>query len=249
MTIASGGSEGGRRRWLVVLASAVALAGLSVLAVAYLEHRPAPEPDAGSRGHIVLPLPPATTGGPPHQRAPTQPQSRQGVAPLQLPASAPTRISIPAINVDAAVISIGQNPDGSLAVPQPGPNLNKVAWYRYSATPGAPGPAVLEGHVDTTTGPSIFYDLGGLHLGDRVTITRADHAIAVFTITAVRQYPSHADFPINQVFTRQLAIPSLRLITCSNFDHTTGHYIGNTIVYAHLTDVHRPPRADSASRR
>ncbi len=149
----------------------------------------------------------------------------------------PAAITIPAIQVRSEVISIGKNPDGTLAVPQPGPNLDKVAWYRGSATPGAPGPSVLEGHVDTTEGPSIFFRLGAVQIGDRISITRMDRSTAIFTVNAVRSYPTHADFPVAQIFGDQLQSPTLRLITCSNFDSSIGHYVGNTVVFAHLTAV------------
>lgn len=150
-------------------------------------------------------------------------------------ASVPVRIDIPAIRVHAAVIPLGKAPDGTLAVPQPGPNLNKAAWYRYSVTPGQDGPSVIEGHIDSDLGPSVFFELGALRPKDTIRITRADKSVAVFTINGVRAYPTHAAFPTIPVFGAGLDRPTLRLITCSNFNHDTGHYQGNTVVFAHLT--------------
>ena len=37
-----------------------------------------------------------------------------------------------------------------------------VAWYRYGPTPGAPGSAVLAGHVDWHGVPGIFFHLSEL---------------------------------------------------------------------------------------
>ncbi|MEP6527848.1 MAG: sortase [Nocardioidaceae bacterium] len=130
------------------------------------------------------------------------------------------------------------NADGTLAVPPPGPDLNKVAWYRGSVTPGTAGPSVLEGHVDTTQGPSIFFRLGDTRLGDTIVITRADRSTATFTVNAVRSYATHADFPVAQIFGADPAYSTLRLITCGNFDSSTGHYLGNTVVFAHITGAH-----------
>ena len=83
----------------------------------------------------------------------------------------------------------------------------------------------------------MFYRLGALRPGDTIDVTRADHSTAVFTVNAVRSYASHSDFPTAQIFGSNLASPTLRLITCSNFDSSIGHYVGNTVVFAHLTNV------------
>lgn len=48
----------------------------------------------------------------------------------------PVSITIPAIHTSLALRPIGQNADGSIAVPQPGPHYDEAAWYRYSPTPG-----------------------------------------------------------------------------------------------------------------
>jgi sortase (surface protein transpeptidase) len=153
--------------------------------------------------------------------------------------SKPLRIEIPAIGVDSAVIPIGRAADGTLAVPQPGPNLDKAAWYDGSVTPGQDGPAVIEGHIDSDSGPSVFYRLGSVRLGDTVRIRRADDSTAAFTVDAVRSYATHDDFPTLGVFGSQLDRPTIRLITCSNFDSSIGHYVGNTVVFGHLTHFHR----------
>jgi len=155
-----------------------------------------------------------------------------------LPPAKPVEILIPAIHVDSAVFAIGKDSHGGLQVPQPGPNLNKVAWYKLSPTPGQTGPAVLEGHVDSVQGPSVFLHLGALTPGDMIKVVRGDDSVAVFTVDGVRAYKSHGDFPTDLVYSGDLSQPTLRIITCSNFDHTTGHYVGNTIVFAHLIATH-----------
>ena len=70
-----------------------------------------------------------------------------------------------------------------------------------------------------------------------------DHSVARFTVDGVRSYATHADFPTDTVYTSELNRATLRLITCSNFDESTGHYVGNTGVFAHLTAVHHAPSA------
>ena len=142
-----------------------------------------------------------------------------------------------AVIVSAARTAVGKAPNGTLAVPS-GPDLNKAAWYENSVTPGQDGPSVIEGHIDSVFGPSIFFKLGALRPGDEVSVTRRDSAVATFTVNAVRSYASHGQFPTSVVYGGDLAQPTLRLITCSNFDESTGHYVGNTVVFAHLTAVH-----------
>lgn len=235
----------GRQGMLYLLALVVGVAGIVAIVVAVSAQRSAPEaPPAAGRLSVpprtasvptATPQPPAVGNHSPG-RAEVSPPATSST-PLTLVASLPSRVDIPAIGVHSDVISIGKNADGTLAAPQPGPDLNKVAWYHHSATPGAAGPAVLEGHVDTVEGPSIFYRLGALRPGDRIDVTRQDGSIAVFVVNAVRSYPTHDDFPIAQIFGAQLADPTLRLITCSNFDGSSGHYVGNTVVFAHLRGV------------
>ena len=50
------------------------------------------------------------------------------------------------------------------------------------------GSAVIAGHIDSRTGPGIFFRLSSLRPGDRRG-RRADGTLAVFGLTAVRQFP------------------------------------------------------------
>ena len=94
-----------------------------------------------------------------------------------LPRSAPRKIRIPAIAVDAAVMRVGRDADGSVQVP-PLDSHNLTGWYRFGPAPGQRGPAVILGHVDSATGISVFYRLRDLHAGDRVYVTLADGKVA-----------------------------------------------------------------------
>src|SRR5581483_6884748 len=66
-------------------------------------------------------------------------------------------IAIPAIGVVAPVIELGGQRSGRITVPGFA-QVWDVGWYRYGAVPGSPGNAVLLGHVDTYSGPAIFYN-------------------------------------------------------------------------------------------
>lgn len=153
-----------------------------------------------------------------------------------LSASRPERIAIPAIDVGTQVIPIGKKSDGTLAVPK-GDDIDKAAWYKNSPTPGQTGPSVIEGHIDTKDGPSVFYRLAALEPGDSIRVERADGSTVEFEVDRVRSYADDKRFPTELVYGGDLSRPSLRLITCANFNDDTGHYAGNTVVYANRTTV------------
>ena len=152
--------------------------------------------------------------------------------PAPAPAALPASLSIPAIDVESELITLGANPDGTLQVPQPGPDYDKAAWFDGSPRPGDVGPAVIEGHVDSAkNGPSVFYSLGELASGDRVDVRRADGTTVVFEVYDVRVVPKD-DFPTLEVYGNTEG-PELRLITCGGpFDSTAGRYVDNVVVFA-----------------
>lgn len=148
--------------------------------------------------------------------------------------SAPVRITIPSIRVDAPMMRLGLGPDGSLDVPPAG-NTDLVGWYEDGPPPGAKGTAIVAGHVDNAEGPSVFYDLGSMKKGSTVEVLRQDGRTAVFSVDAIEVYENE-DFPDRRVYGAS-EHASLRLITCGGgFSPTTG-YEGNVVAYAHLTGV------------
>ncbi|MCX4822918.1 class F sortase [Streptomyces sp. NBC_01142] len=151
-----------------------------------------------------------------------------------MPPSAPVRLRIPEIGVDAPVMRLGLGRNGSLDVPPTG-NRNVTGWYGDGTPPGAKGTAIVAGHVDNTQGPAVFHDLGTLKKGHRIDVTRKDGRTAVFTIDAVEVYESD-DFPDEKVYgPRDRA--ELRVITCGGGrSKKTGHQ-GNVVAYAHLLGV------------
>jgi LPXTG-site transpeptidase (sortase) family protein len=152
--------------------------------------------------------------------------------PKPLARSAPVTIRIPGIGVDAPVMKVGRDADGTVQVP-PLADHNLTGWYQYGPAPGQRGPAVILGHVDSTAGISVFYYLKNLHAGDKVYVTLADGKVAAFAVDGLQRVAKDA-FPTASVYGKS-GYPSLRLITCGGpFDKATGHYADNVIVYAHL---------------
>ncbi|MET8360624.1 class F sortase [Micromonospora sp. NPDC005171] len=157
----------------------------------------------------------------------------QGDAPAGLARSAPTSIEIPRIGVDATIMSLGTNPDGTVQVP-PLDKADQAGWYEPGASPGETGNAVIVGHVDSAVlGPAVFFDLGALAPGDTVTVRRADGVPATFTVDSVKSYPKTA-FPTELVYGPSDR-PSLRVVTCGGqFDEAAKSYRDNIVVFATL---------------
>ncbi|MDN5854107.1 MAG: sortase, partial [Actinomycetia bacterium] len=231
----SGGrARRGRVWWGAGVGGAGAGLGLVTVAVANQDDAPEARSSGTTGSPKAVPESSAPSGSARKDTHRSAEPSRIGAKTLT--ASRPISIEIPAIGVASEVIKIGTNPDNSLAVPE-GDDIDKAAWFENSPTPGQLGPSVIEGHIDTVGGPSVFYRLADLESGDEVRVTRADGKIAVFTVTGVRAYPTKDDFPTELVYGGDLSRSTLRLITCSNFDPSTGHYAGNTVVYSSLTRV------------
>jgi LPXTG-site transpeptidase (sortase) family protein len=212
----------------LVLAVLLLLAGGTAVAVGLLDQDAAPPVPAAGASRSTSPStdPEAVPGPAAPTTSPTPPS-----APAE-PVAAPVSISIPAIEVRSDLITVGLNPDGTLEVPQPGPDYDKAAWFRNSPRPGENGPAVIEGHVDSAAnGPSVFYELGTLVPGDRVEVTREDGTAATFEVYDIRVVPKD-DFPTLEVYGNTDG-PELRLITCGGpFDSSAGSYVDNVVVFA-----------------
>ena len=83
--------------------------------------------------------------------------------------SAPVRVLIPALDVNAKVLPVGLLPDGAMEIPE---DIRNVGWYKLGVPPGVDrGSAVLVAHRDgREQGRGVFYWLGNLGVDDRVTV-------------------------------------------------------------------------------
>lgn len=166
------------------------------------------------------------------------PAARQGPDEDRLPASRPVSLVVPSIKVTAPVMPVGQAKDGSIDVP-PLSKHNETGWYDRGPTPGEPGRAIIVGHVDTKSGPSVFYDLGKLKPGDRIEVTRADKRVVIFKVDTVEHFDK-ANLPADRVYGDD-GPPGLRLITCGGewLGGRTG-YADNVIAFASLAETRNP---------
>ena len=157
----------------------------------------------------------------------------QVIAALQTARSVPLTLSIPAIGVWVDVGTLGLESDGTVQVPT---SSQQLGWFRLGPTPGEIGSAVMLGHVDSYQGPGVFFELRTLASGDRVYVGLSDRVTAEFTVNAVVMY-SKQQFPAQRVYGSHGA-SALQLVTCGGvFDHQTGSYLSNIVVYTSLTAV------------
>jgi hypothetical protein len=221
---------GMRHRVAGVIGALLVIGGGSALGYAISGQQHAPQPSASAAG---------STGPAGTRRDPA-------ATVLSLPRSEPVSIDIPAIGVRSKLLHLGLNPNGTIQVPPLFALPSEAAWYKYSPTPGQIGSSIIEGHVDTYKGPSVFFRLGALVPGDTVNVTLADGTVAVFRVTGVRLYPK-TNWPWQTIFA-QTHYAGLHLITCGGaFDYNTGHYLSNTVVFASLVGAKRPSSTGNAA--
>ncbi|MDG6102708.1 class F sortase [Dactylosporangium aurantiacum] len=205
----------GRRRTLTLLACVLALAAPVYAGTAALVGRRL-DIDAGGATWIV-----------PH-RIELEPGGAEGGA----AGAPPTRLRIAALGVDTGLERLAVDGTGQLQSPKV---YEEAGWFAAGTAPGDPGPAVLAGHVDSRTGPAVFYKLHELDAGDRIEVQRGGVWLT-FTVTA-REHYAKARFPSDRVY-GPTPLPELRLITCGgDFDAARHSYRDNVVVYAVLANV------------
>ena len=152
-------------------------------------------------------------------------------APRKIPT--PVSVKVPSVGIASNLIPLGLNPDRTLEVPK---DFALAGWYTGRPVPGEPGPSVIAGHVDSKSGPAVFYRLRDIQPGALVDVTRSDGTVARFKVVAKEQHEKD-EFPTEHVY-GPTTDPELRLITCGgDFNRSIGHYDDNIVVFAQLVDI------------
>lgn len=199
----SGGGRGG----LLAATAALALAACGGPAG---EPEPAPPSPTVSQTADPSPAPP-----PPEPSVPNQ-------------VANPVRVRIPAIGVDARVVPLAIDRHGTLEAPD---RFDVAGWNRDGPEPGEDGTAVIAGHVDSRSGPAVFFRLRELADSDLIHVDRADGTTATFEVTGRAQYDKDR-VPSDDVY-GSTGRTELRLITCGGeFDQSRRSYRDNVIVFA-----------------
>jgi len=157
---------------------------------------------------------------------------------LKIPRLRPIRLEIPALSINTYVGTLGLQPDHQVQVPT---STHVVDWYRDGATPGQIGSSVILGHVDSFVGPGTFFYLKTLKGGDSITVVLADGTVERYIVSKVVQY-AKTTFPDQLVYGSN-GYRELNLVTCGGtFDHATGHYESNVVVFSRLVKVSTPKK-------
>lgn len=172
--------------------------------------------------------PPAAAPAPAEAAPTTAPSDPSGPSSPPRTPGEPVAVRLPSIGAASALLRLGIDPGGAAEVPA---DFDRAGWFSGGGRPGAPGPTVVLGHVDSRSGPAIFYRLRDLAPGDVVEVDLADGTTARYAVER-REQVAKDRFPTFAVFG---ATPDdvLRLITCSGeFDRGVRSYTDNLVVHA-----------------
>lgn len=142
----------------------------------------------------------------------------------------PERIEIPAIDVDAPVQHLGLRDNGEMEVPD---TLHDTSWYEPGYEVGAPGNAVIAGHVDDTVNPGVFKQLHTLEPGDEIIVHGEDGDTLTFTVYDKELFDAD-EAPVDKIFGYSHN-SLLNLITCEGpYDYDVGGTPNRWVIYTEL---------------
>lgn len=168
----------------------------------------------------------------------SQPKQEQNSTPTDAKASStvtpqsvglPLRLTIPAINIDAAIGYAGVAADGTMEISQ---SQDDVAWFEPGTRPGDKGSAVIAGHYGSVNGKySVFSNLSKLKQGDTLQIRDHKNNTATFIVRESRIYDPKAD--ATDVFNSNDDKAHLNLITCEgSWNNAAETYSKRRVIFA-----------------
>ncbi len=135
-------------------------------------------------------------------------------------------LMIPAIAVNTPVDRLGTNAKGDLQAPA---SWDHAGWYEGSPQPGQPGVALFMGHVDSHTGPAVFFRLRQVSAGDEIDVVDNGQP-HVFHVASLVAYPESA-VPMAELL-KSSGPSRIALVTCAgDFVTSVGRYDERLIVF------------------
>ncbi len=141
----------------------------------------------------------------------------------------PRFFDIEKLGVHARIRRLGVGSNNVLKAPA---NIFDVGWYDGSAKPGENGTVVIDGHVSGPSKRGVFYNIGTLKEGDKVTVERGDGKRINYTVTGTQVYDNDkVDMP--KVMTTSVAgKPAMNFMTCTGrFNVRTNQYEQRVVVF------------------
>jgi LPXTG-site transpeptidase (sortase) family protein len=140
------------------------------------------------------------------------------------------RLKIPALGVDAPIISIGLTNDGSLDAPK---TLYQVGVYSGGPWPGQNGTAIVDGHSGSPTQHGVLEHINKLKLGDTISVVEVSGKTTQFRVASSQAYPAVA--ATAQVLFAKTADSTMNLISCyGNWNEQTQEFDQRWIIKAVL---------------
>lgn len=206
---------------IVLVTSCLVLAVTAVMLLSASDE----EPRADLVGRAVT----STTSTPP--TPPTLPVAAVGSTTTTTapdPGVVPQRLQIPSLGVDAPVVPVGLEGDGSMQIP----GATESGWYWPGTAPGEPsGSAVIAAHVDYAGQRGVFFDLRAVEVGSEISVLDEQGAPLRYVVTERFQVDKDL-LPIDELF-RADGAHTLTLITCGGaFDRGARSYTDNIVVRA-----------------
>ena len=179
---------------------------------------------------------PTVTAKPPVKAVPTLAPTPSPIpTATPVPAGAyPTRLTIPAIGVNAPIEKVGIQANGEMGTPVQN-KWNGIGWFVAGTLPGQQGSTVMDGHLDDDRGaPAVFWNLSKLHAGDSVIVTDGSGKTLQFHVTHTAAY-AYDKAPLQEIFGNGGG-KYLNLITCAgSWSYNQNQFQQRLVVYTELT--------------
>lgn len=136
----------------------------------------------------------------------------------------PLRVEAPSAGIDVPLDLLSLTATNELEVPK---DPDRAGWWRSAKDQS---PIVLVGHVDSMTGPAVFYRVREMKRGDDIFLKLSDGTTRAFVVTSKEQFRKDS-FPTDSVY--RAGSGELRLVTCGgSFNRRSHHYVDNVVVFA-----------------
>ncbi|OAB41660.1 class F sortase [Paenibacillus glacialis] len=142
----------------------------------------------------------------------------------------PTQLIIPSIHVFSKIKPVGVLANGQMDVPQ---STDLVGILHPGVLAGAKGNLIMDGHVDSYTGPAVLFDLKKLKPRDIIIVRDNLDRQLTYRVESVESFIT-SEAPIERIFGETDEI-RLNLITCTGtYSRKKKEHQKRLIVFAKL---------------